>query len=111
MARCGAMRQARAPGGGDHDPACAHATGRERALMPGAEILGIGMITAVGTSAAQTASSVRAGVARLAESSVYNQRFAPMTLAMLPEDVLPPLVESLQEVRTLTPRQSRMLRL
>lgn len=77
----------------------------------GAWICGIGMMTAVGDSAAQTATSVRAGISRYQESAVYNKRFEPMTLALLPEDNLPPLNEELAAQPGLTSRQQRMLRL
>ena len=77
----------------------------------GAWICGTGMMTAVGDSAAQTATSVRAGLSRYAESSVHNKRFGPMTLALLPEESLPPLGDQLQQVPGLTARHIRMLRL
>lgn len=74
-------------------------------------ICGIGLVTAVGGCTAQTAASVRAGISCYEESSIYNKRFAPMTMALVPEDILPPL--SLDEAASigLTSRQSRMLRL
>jgi 3-oxoacyl-[acyl-carrier-protein] synthase-1 len=75
------------------------------------DILAVGMITPIGTSAHETARSARAGVARLAESSVYNRRFEPMTLALVPEDALHPPGAELDEVSGLTSRQVRMLRL
>ncbi|MFQ5503534.1 MAG: beta-ketoacyl synthase N-terminal-like domain-containing protein [Planctomycetota bacterium] len=79
-------------------------------LESGAYIHGIGMITPVGDCAAQTAASVRAGICRYRESSVYNKRFMPMTLALLPEDILaPPHAELLAP--GLTSRQIHMLRL
>lgn len=77
----------------------------------GAWICGIGMMTPAGDCAAQTAASVRAGISRYRESPVYNKRFEPMTLALLPEDALPPLQDELAATPGLTSRQSRMLRL
>lgn len=77
----------------------------------GAWIRGIGMVTPVGGCAAQTASSVRAGISRYQESPVYNKRFAPMTLALVPEEALPPLADPLVAQPGLTARQARMLRL
>ncbi len=74
-------------------------------------ICGIGMVTPVGDCTAQTATSVRAGISRYQESSIYNKRFEPMTLALLPEDALPPLNEELGNLPKLTSRQARMLRL
>lgn len=77
----------------------------------GAWICGVGMITPVGLGAAQIAASVRAGISRYKESSVYNKRFAPMTLALVPEEVLPPLNEHLAALPRVTSRQERMARL
>ena len=77
----------------------------------GAWIFGVGMVTPVGGCAAQTASSVRAGISRYQESPVYNKRFASMTLALVPEEALPPLAEPLAAEPGLTARQTRMLRL
>lgn len=74
-------------------------------------IIGIGMMTPVGDSAAMTATSVQAGISAYQASSIYNKRFQPMTLALTPEDALPPLHEELEKVPRLTSRQRRMLRL
>jgi len=76
---------------------------------PGAVVCGVGMATPVGDCAAQTATSVRAGISRYASSSILNRRLEPMTLALLPNDSLPPLVEPLALLSELTPRQERML--
>ena len=74
-------------------------------------IVGIGMMTPVGDSAAMTSVSVQAGISAYYSSSIYNKRFQPMTLALTPEDALPPLHEELEKVPRLTSRQRRMLRL
>jgi len=74
-------------------------------------ICGMGMVTPVGDCATQTATSVRAGISRYQESSIYNKRFEPMTMALLPEDALPPLNKELANHPKLTSRQARMLRL
>ena len=76
-----------------------------------AVICGIGMITAIGGNALQTLASFRAGISRYAESSVLNRRFDPMTMALVPEDVLPPLNDEVAAQKGLTARQMRMLRL
>ncbi len=77
----------------------------------GATICGVGMITPVGGNALQTLASVRAGISRYQESPIYNKRFDPMTMALVPDDVLPPLNEELAAEPGLTARQMRMLRL
>jgi len=79
--------------------------------MAGADILGVGMMTAVGVGAAETAASVHAGIARLTESSVHNRRFNPIVMSAVPEAELPPLEKSLDQIPGLTSRQTRMLRL
>lgn len=73
-------------------------------------IVKTGMMTPVGIGTAQTVTSVRAGISRYQESSVYNKRFAPMTLALLPDDALPPLNPDI-DATGLTSRQIRLLRL
>jgi 3-oxoacyl-[acyl-carrier-protein] synthase-1 len=81
------------------------------ATVPNAYIYGIGMVTAVGDSTQMTAASVRAGLSRFEESSIYNKDFNPMTMALLPEDILPPLNEQFASMPKLTSRHIRMLRL
>jgi 3-oxoacyl-[acyl-carrier-protein] synthase-1 len=78
---------------------------------PGAIIHRAGMTTAVGLGAAQTFTSVQAGVAGFTESSVLDARFQPFVMALLPEDALPPLVPAVEAVPGLTSRQRRLLRL
>src|SRR6267143_3646334 len=73
-------------------------------------IVGAGMITAVGLSAAETAASVRAGTARFAESSILDKRFEPFVRAEVPEDGLPELTEEVAKA-PLTGREVRMIRL
>ncbi len=79
--------------------------------IEGASILAVGMMTAVGTSAKQTAASVRAGISRFGETSIYDRRFQPFKMALLPDDALPQLEPSLEALIGLTARQIRMLRL
>jgi len=74
-------------------------------------IQGLGMLTPVGGSAAQTAASVRAGISAYQDSSIHNRNFKPMTLALVPEESLPPLHEGLEPTQGLTSREIRMLRL
>jgi 3-oxoacyl-[acyl-carrier-protein] synthase-1 len=58
-----------------------------------------------------TSVSVQAGISAYQAGSIYNKRFQPMTMALTPEDALPPLHEELEKVAGLTGRQRRMLRL
>lgn len=77
-------------------------------------IVGLGMMTAVGLSAPETAASVRAGVARFTETSIRDHRFDPFTLAEVPDDGLPGLVPGVDgPAHGLLPtaREVRMLRL
>ena len=69
-----------------------------------------GMATAVGLTTEQTAAAVRAGISAYEESSIYNKRFNPMTMALLPVDVIPPLEDGVaEEAPGLTSRQIRMV--
>ncbi len=77
----------------------------------GASILSMGMMTPVGLTAPQSAASVRAGITRFAETSLYDKRFEPFTMSLLPDEVLPPLHPELEKTVGLTSRQVRLLRL
>jgi len=74
-------------------------------------IVKTGTMTSVGMNTAQTAASVRAGISRAGESSIYNKHFEPFVMAILPDDVLPPLEPDIEKDIGLTARQTRMLRL
>jgi 3-oxoacyl-[acyl-carrier-protein] synthase I len=76
-----------------------------------AKILGVGMMTAVGVGAPQTAASVRAGVARLSESRFLNEGLDPFVLGFVPEECLPLIDERLGALADLPARDARMLRL
>lgn len=73
-------------------------------------VVGVGMVTAVGLTAAETAASVRSATARFVETSLMDRRFEPFTLAEVPEAGLPDVVDSLANAG-LTARETRMLRL
>jgi 3-oxoacyl-[acyl-carrier-protein] synthase I len=74
-------------------------------------VVGAGMMTAVGLSAPETAASVRARVARFAETEYRDRQFDRFTLAEVLEDGLPELVPNGSRAPTLTYREARMLRL
>ncbi len=74
-------------------------------------IVGVGMMTAVGLTAPETAASVRAATMRYTETSIRDRQFNPITMAEVPDDGLPPLVDSVEGQSRLTPREIRMLRL
>lgn len=74
-------------------------------------VLSMGMMTAVGLSAPETAASVRAGTMRFAEMDWRDQRFEPFTVAEVIEEGLPDLVDTLAMEENLTYREIRMLRL
>lgn len=77
----------------------------------GTAILGVGMMTAVGIGAKQTAASVRAGISRFSETAIHDKRFEPFVMSILPDGVLPPLEPEVDKIVGITARQSRMLRL
>jgi 3-oxoacyl-[acyl-carrier-protein] synthase I len=74
-------------------------------------IVGVGITSAVGLTAPETAASVRSGVMRFAESSLLDRAFDPYTTAAVPEDGLPELSAILEQAAQLTAREARLLRL
>lgn len=83
-------------------------------MTTGIVIVGVGMMTAVGLTAGETAASVRAGVARFTETPIRDHRARPFTLAEVPEEGLPGLgegVEAPPPAPGLTARERRLLRL
>lgn len=74
-------------------------------------IVGIGMMTAVGLSAAETAASVRSGTMRFTQTRMRDRREQPFTLAVVPEDGLPGLRPEVDSAPGLTSRERRLLRL
>jgi 3-oxoacyl-[acyl-carrier-protein] synthase-1 len=74
-------------------------------------VVSVGLVTAVGLSARETATSVRAATARFAESRLRDKQLRPFTLAEVPNEALPSLAEGLERNDRLTARERRMLRL
>lgn len=68
------------------------------------------MVTSVGASAPQTAASVRAGIARLAESYVSDRFGEPLVMGLVDLEQLPPLVDALED-REISARHERLVRL
>ena len=73
-------------------------------------IEGVGALCAVGRGIKQVYASVRAGLGRISASSVYDQHFEPIGMALFPEDALEPLAEKLEPL-PLTNRRRRIFRL
>jgi 3-oxoacyl-[acyl-carrier-protein] synthase-1 len=76
-----------------------------------AVIVGVGIMTAVGLTAAETTASVRAATMRFGQSSFHDKEFRPITLAEVPDDGLPELDDALRGQLALTAREERLLRL
>jgi 3-oxoacyl-[acyl-carrier-protein] synthase-1 len=74
-------------------------------------VVGVGMMTPVGLTTAETAASVRSATMLFAETPIRDHRFEPFTLAEVIEDGLPELVKEVAETPGLTSREARMLRL
>jgi 3-oxoacyl-[acyl-carrier-protein] synthase-1 len=74
-------------------------------------VLSVGMMTAVGLTAPETAASVRAGTMRFIETSWLDKAFRPLTLAEVLADGLPDLEDSLAAEVGLPDRVARLLRL
>lgn len=77
---------------------------------PSIYIIGSGMVTSVGADSAMTAASVRAGINTYADTRHYNKHGEPIKMALVPEEMLPPLNDELAGL-PLTARQRRLLRL
>lgn len=75
------------------------------------EVTAMEMITPIGADAIQTAASVRAGISAYQESKFSNKQSSPMTMALVPDEALPPLGKELTKIPALSGRQQRMLRL
>ncbi len=73
-------------------------------------VVGVGLVTAVGLSAEETAASVRSATMRFVETSIMDKRFEPFVLAEAPEDGLPDLHPDL-DFSGPSSRERRMLRL
>ncbi|WP_239014723.1 hypothetical protein [Archangium violaceum] len=69
------------------------------------------MTTPVGLNAASTAAAIRAGITRIKESTVYDQRGDSIRLGLVGEEYIPPLEASLEDLQELTAWHRRMLRL
>jgi 3-oxoacyl-[acyl-carrier-protein] synthase-1 len=74
-------------------------------------VAGVGMMTAVGLTAAETAASARAATMRFTEIPIRDHNFQPYTFAEVPEDGMPPLADGIAGAGELTAREQRMLRL
>lgn len=74
-------------------------------------IVGVGMMTAVGVSAPETAASVRAATMSLSETDYRDKRFDRIVLGEVPDDAIPPLADALANETGITAREERMLRL
>ncbi len=72
-------------------------------------ILSVGLTTAVGLTAPQTAASVRAGTARFTGMEMRDKGFERFTCAAIPSDGLMPLAEKITD--PLAYREGRLLRL
>ncbi len=71
----------------------------------------VGMVTAVGLSAAETSASVRSATMRFSSIDWLDHRFEPFTVAAVPDAGLPPLAPAVAATAGLTPRDARLLRL
>jgi 3-oxoacyl-[acyl-carrier-protein] synthase-1 len=74
-------------------------------------IVGVGAMTAVGLTVAETAASSRAGSARFCRIAYQDRDFDPFVFAEVIDAALPQLVDRVSAIPTLTQRVSRMLRL
>lgn len=73
-------------------------------------VVGVGMVTSVGLSAAETAASVRAGIAQYGDSRLRDKLMEPITIAEVPDGALAPLPPPLDTLE-LPERDRRLLQL
>lgn len=77
-----------------------------------AEVLAVGMVTPLGLTAGTSAAAVRAGVARIRQTALYNRKLQPMKAGFLDDGHLSPLPVPLSlAAHAATSRHQRMLRL
>jgi 3-oxoacyl-[acyl-carrier-protein] synthase I len=75
-------------------------------------IVGVGMMTAVGLTAAETAAAVRARTSRFVESPIQDKKRQPYTIAEVPTDALSDVVIGSEHgITKLTPREQRLVQL
>lgn len=74
-------------------------------------IVGVGLTTPVGLSAAETAASVRASTMAMEETDFRDHRFDRVILGEVPDEGLAPLAEAVSQTPGVTAREERMLRL
>lgn len=79
--------------------------------MRTAEILGLGMVTPVGLTAAAAAAALRAGIVRTRESSFIDRHSEPIVASFLDEKFLPALRLPKATLKVPSVRYERMLRL
>ncbi len=77
---------------------------------PWVQVIGSGMVTPVGGSAATTAAAVAAEVSGVEETSFQNKHRMPIKMAQVPDDALPDIHQQYKD-STLSPRQRQLLRL
>lgn len=79
--------------------------------VPEVVVAGVGIVTAVGLSAAETAASVRAATMRFGQLDWLDHRFEPFTVAVVPDAALPELSPEVAKAPGLSVRDARLLRL
>jgi 3-oxoacyl-[acyl-carrier-protein] synthase-1 len=73
-------------------------------------IVSVGITTAVGLTARETAAAARSGTMRFTESDLLDHRFKPFTLAVVPDKGLP-VPRTAEAGAPLTSREARLVRL
>lgn len=78
---------------------------------PDVVVARVGMVTAVGLSAAETIASVRSATMRFEKIDWLDHRFEPFTVAFVPDAGLPALAPDVAKTAGLSIRDARLLRL
>ena len=75
-------------------------------------VVGVGMTTSIGLTAAETAASVRARMSRFSESTIQDKKRQPYTLAEIPDDAISDVAVAVEKgASRLTAREQRLVQL
>jgi 3-oxoacyl-[acyl-carrier-protein] synthase-1 len=74
-------------------------------------IVAVGLMSAVGLTAPETAAAIRSATMRFTETSIRDRKLVPFTLAEVADDGLPPAAKQVEQTTGVTSREKRLVRL
>ncbi len=78
---------------------------------PNVYVAATGMTTPVGGNTAMATAAVWANISRAAKYETHNRDYNPISMAIVPDDILPPVHEKLLHIDTLNARSRRLIQL